>query len=112
MNESTAKSKTDKFSCPVRQAPKKQVYHRAASLTDVERVFLSSLLIDRAPTMEEEDLRKKKMESAKKVLTEDILFSLPFIDSSLEKSLDDNHKAGRIKFKQHVRTRSNPQLGV
>ncbi|KAL7486470.1 hypothetical protein ACHAW6_012069 [Cyclotella cf. meneghiniana] len=105
MNQTTAKPETDKFTCPVRQAPKKQKYHRAASFTDVEKVFLSFLLIDRAPTTEGEDLRKKKTESAKKVLTEDVLFSLPFIES-----LDDNHKAGRTKSIPHVRTRSNPQL--
>ena len=107
MNQTTAKPETDKFTCPVRQAPKKQKYHRAASFTDVEKVFLSFLLIDRAPTKEGEDLRKKKTESAKKVLTEDVLFSLPFIES-----IHDNHKAGRIKSIPHVRTRSNPQLGV
>ena len=113
MNEPPAKSQADKkHSCPVRQALKKQVYHRAASLTDVEKAFLSSLLIDCAPTKEEEHQLKKKTESANKMLTDDILFSLPFVDSSLEEISDSNHKAGRKKSMPPAPTRSNPQLGV
>lgn len=94
-------------SCPVRQELKRHMYHRSASLSDVEKTFLSSLLIDQPPTLEEEELHKKKIESANNVLTDDILFSIPFN----EDISDGNERAEKKQSLPPKIKRSNPQLG-
>lgn len=96
--------------CPVRQKLKKHLYQRAASLSDVEKSFLSSLLIDEPPTLEEEELHKTKIERATKVLTDDILFTVPFKKSTIDDS-DGNNKAERKPSLPPKAKRSNPQLG-
>lgn len=97
--------------CPVRQELQKHMFHRSASLSDVEKSFLSSLLIDDTPTIEDEALQKKMIESASKVLTDDMLFSVPFIGSSKDDS-EGNQKAERKQSLPPKPTRSNPQLGT
>ena len=87
------------------------MYHRSASLSDVEKSFLSSLLIDDPPNVEEEELLKKNIESATKVLTNDMLFSVPCSDSSPEDSSDGDQKAERKHSLPPKIKRSNPQLG-
>jgi hypothetical protein len=64
-------------------------------------------LIDQPPTLEEEELHKKKIESANNVLTDDILFSIPFN----EDSSDGNERAERKQSLPPKIKRSNPQLG-
>jgi hypothetical protein len=96
--------------CPVRQKLKKHLYYRAASLSDVEKSFLSSLLIDEPPTLEEEELHKTRIERATKVLTDDILFTVPFKHLSIDDS-DGNDNAGRKPALPPKAKRSNPQLG-
>ena len=68
--------------CTSRQALQRSLYHRAASLTNVEKTFLSALLIDRPSTHEEEQLHKKKIEKATEVLNDGILFSVPLREVS------------------------------
>lgn len=77
----------NKHVCPVRQELKHHMYHRSASLSDVEKSFLSSLLIDDPPNSDEE-LLKKNIESATNVLTNDMLFSVPCGDLSAENNSD------------------------
>lgn len=64
-------------SCEVRSALRKSIYHRQASLTGIEKAFLSALLIDKPSKEEEEVAHKKKIKKATKVLNDDILFSIP-----------------------------------
>lgn len=111
MNDSSSTSEKGKQTCcPVRQSLERHMYHRSASLTDVEKSFLHSLLIDEPPTLEEEDLHKKKIESASEALTDDILFSVPLNESS-EDGSDSNRNVERKRSMPPKPTRSNPQLG-
>eukprot|EP00579_Thalassiosira_antarctica_P003932 CAMPEP_0201905428 /NCGR_PEP_ID=MMETSP0902-20130614/56503_1 /ASSEMBLY_ACC=CAM_ASM_000551 /TAXON_ID=420261 /ORGANISM="Thalassiosira antarctica, Strain CCMP982" /LENGTH=586 /DNA_ID=CAMNT_0048439541 /DNA_START=184 /DNA_END=1945 /DNA_ORIENTATION=+ len=71
----------DGNTCHIRSALKSSVNHCQASLTEVEKVFLSALLIDKpSSSVEDEEAHKKKIERATKVLNDDILFSIPIID--------------------------------
>jgi len=71
----------DGNTCHIRSALKSSVNHRQASLTEVEKVFLSALLIDKpSSSVEDEEAHKKKIERATKVLNDDILFSIPIMD--------------------------------
>ncbi|KAL7466701.1 hypothetical protein ACHAXS_006988 [Conticribra weissflogii] len=63
--------------CKVRQALRKSLHRRGASLTNAEKTFLSALLIDSPPTPQQEELHKKKIACATKVLNDEILFSVP-----------------------------------
>jgi len=71
----------DGNTCHIRSALKSSVNHCQASLTEVEKVFLSALLIDKpSSSVEDEEAHKKKIERATKVLNDDILFSIPIMD--------------------------------
>jgi len=113
MPESESPEQLDgmKYSCPVREELKRHIYHRSASLSDVEKLFLSSLLIDKSGTIEEEKMRKNSIMKASKVLTNDLLFTVPFKNSSVEDSVDCNQKVEKKQSLPSKFKRSNPQLG-
>jgi len=100
--------------CRVRSALKSSIYHRQASLSDVEKIFLHKLLIDK-PDDEEDDHHKRCIENATKVLNDDILFSIPVMDTdgtNIKKSSvgvvdDDKDKDENIPPKPPKPTRSN-----
>ena len=75
----------DNETCHVRSALQRSLQHRQASLTQAERTFLSALLIDKPPTVEDEEVHKKKIENATKVLNDDILFSVPMTLAAVPK---------------------------
>ncbi|KAL7528433.1 hypothetical protein ACHAXR_003383 [Thalassiosira sp. AJA248-18] len=77
--------------CHVRSALRRSIYHRQASLTEVEKTFLSALLIDRP---EDSQLHKKKIENATKVLNDDILFSVPNVEDNPKVEKDRSVGAG------------------
>lgn len=101
--------------CRVRSALKSSIYHRRASLSEVEKIFLHALLIDKPD--DEEDDHKRCIENATRVLNDDILFSIPVIDkdgSNLEDSKtsvgvvdDDKGTDENIPPKPPKPTRSN-----
>mmetsp|Transcript_13637 Transcript_13637/g.29678 ORF Transcript_13637/g.29678 Transcript_13637/m.29678 type:complete len:587 (+) Transcript_13637:263-2023(+) len=106
--------------CQARSALQDSLSHRQASLTEIERAFLSALLIDKPSTADDEEVHKKKIKIATKVLNDDILFSIPFTEKApkgekkgVEK--DDatiqmsNHKEAEVKepLKPPKPTRSN-----
>jgi len=99
--------------CLVRSALKSSIYHRRASLSEVEKIFLHALLIDDKPD-DEEDNHKRCIENATKVLNDDILFSVPVIDkdvTNIKKSsvgvVDDDIDEKNIPPKPPKPTRSN-----
>lgn len=66
--------------CHVRAALQRRMYGRQASLTEVEKTFLSALLVDKPSTVDGEAAHKRKIEMATVVLDDDVLFSLPFVE--------------------------------
>ena len=82
---------TNNGECRVRSALKSSIYHRRASLSEVEKIFLHKLLIDK-PDDEEDDHHKRCIENATRVLNDDILFSIPVIDKD-GSNLEDNKKS-------------------
>ena len=101
----------------VRHELQHQLYHRSASLSEVEKTFLSMLLVDEPSTNEAMEEYTKKLTSANKVLTNDILFSVPFEDTAPTKhDADDTpenqpeDKAPRKLSLPPKIQRLNPQL--
>ena len=98
--------------CRVRSALKSSINHRRASLSEVEKIFLHKLLIDK-PDDEEDDHHKRCIENAIKVLNDDILFSIPVMDTdgtNLGKTSvvdDDKDIDENIPLKPPKPTRSN-----
>mmetsp|Transcript_7399 Transcript_7399/g.16137 ORF Transcript_7399/g.16137 Transcript_7399/m.16137 type:complete len:612 (+) Transcript_7399:171-2006(+) len=91
-------------SCHISTALKCSLSRRQASLTEVETAFLHALLIDDEPSSsmsslvkDEEEFQKNRIESATKVLNDDILFSIPFDESS-------NHSECRHKPPRPIRS--------
>lgn len=64
--------------CP-KESLRKSIYHRSASLTEVERTFLGALLLEG---------NNDEINNAKDVLNDEILFSLPIVDAE-----DDENRA-------------------
>src|SRR5210317_1771637 len=62
--------------CP-KESLRKSIYHRSASLTEVERTFLGALLLEG---------NNDEINNAKDVLNDDILFSLPIVDANDSKN--------------------------
>ena len=74
------------------------MHKRHASLTPIEKTFLSALLIDSpsgsaSKDDEEEEHHKRKIENAIAILDDDILFSLPFRSKS-SKSISNRSMGG------------------
>ena len=71
-NSEILDSNNGETTCPVRAALKSSIYHRQASLTPVEKTFLSALLIDKQQqpnnTAEEEEIHKRYIKNATRVL--------------------------------------------
>ncbi|KAL9186913.1 hypothetical protein ACHAXT_010633 [Thalassiosira profunda] len=63
--------------CHARSALERSLLRRQASLTPVEKSFLHSLLVDGPPPGEGGGAHAKRLEDATKVLSDDILFSVP-----------------------------------
>ncbi|KAK1741151.1 TLD domain-containing protein [Skeletonema marinoi] len=57
--------------CP-KESLRKSILHRCASLTEIERTFLGALLLEG---------KEDEIESAERVLNDDMLFSVPIIDA-------------------------------
>lgn len=118
MSQDISKTNKDKHTqhfSQVRNELQRQLYHRSASLSEVEKTFLSLLLVDEPSTNEEEEEYTKKLTSANKVLTNDILFSVPFVDEAAAKQDTSEHgpedKASRKKLSLPPKIqRLNPQL--
>jgi len=60
----------------VRSSLRQKIYHRQASLTEVEKVFLHGLLVD-SPTKNQQNVETLPLVQATKVLNDEILFSIP-----------------------------------
>jgi len=60
----------------VRSSLRQKIYHRQASLTEVEKVFLHGLLVD-SPTKNQQNEETLPLVQATKVLNDEILFSIP-----------------------------------
>ena len=69
---------------------------KQASLTHIEKAFLSALLIDKPPTSDGEAEYKNAIENATNVLNDDILFSVPVIEKKVEQRGVD------IEISKHV----------
>jgi len=97
MNAATA-PQSESNRCQVRAALKRSLHKRHASLTPIEKTFLSALLIDSpsgsaSKDDEEEEHHKRKIENAIAILDDDILFSLPFRSKS-SKSISNRSMGG------------------
>ncbi|KAL7531622.1 hypothetical protein ACHAWF_003850 [Thalassiosira exigua] len=112
-NNSSSDIDGGEYECDVRSALQASMHHRMASLTEVEKAFLSALLIDRP---EDEARHKKKVERAKTVLDNDVLFSLPVEggeggEDSPDIEISRHRRPKRGRKKSHPRpprpTRSN-----
>lgn len=88
----SATANDKRMHCKVREKLQRAVHRRAASLTNVEKSFLSKLLIDTHPTIEEENRHKKRIEKAIHVLSDDVLFSVPIVKVASSSLVTEENK--------------------
>ena len=118
-NNDIVDSNNGETTCPVRAALKSSIYHRQASLTPVEKTFLSALLIDKQQqpnTAEEEEIHKRHIKNATRVLNDDILFSIPIMDNSRrtvdaldESAIEISNSSTSKKYLEKEESSSHPK---